>query len=68
MLDDIKLLLKYNCPYSNCDVSCEGWPELKRHIKDYHHLMLWYVNLYYNKVINCIVLILIININIFEIL
>ncbi|RIA92445.1 hypothetical protein C1645_691711 [Glomus cerebriforme] len=50
MFDDIKLLLKYNCPGTNCDVSCEGWSELKRHIRKVHHLMICDVCIRHKKI------------------
>ncbi|GBC02440.1 hypothetical protein RclHR1_04620007 [Rhizophagus clarus] len=50
MLDDIRLLLEHNCPYSNCDVSCEGWSELKRHVKFTHKLMLCDICIRHKKI------------------
>ncbi|KAF2441318.1 hypothetical protein P171DRAFT_366862, partial [Karstenula rhodostoma CBS 690.94] len=34
--DDTRLLLQYNCPDSDCDVACLGWPDLHRHVKTAH--------------------------------
>lgn len=34
--DDTRLLLQYNCPDSECDVACLGWPDLHRHVKTAH--------------------------------
>ncbi|KAI8802957.1 hypothetical protein BJ742DRAFT_761934 [Cladochytrium replicatum] len=39
--EDMLILLRFNCPEPSCDVACpEGWPELKRHVKKQHGLML----------------------------
>ncbi|KAF2405469.1 hypothetical protein EJ06DRAFT_486253 [Trichodelitschia bisporula] len=34
--EDTILLLQYNCPDSDCDVACLGWPDLHRHVKMIH--------------------------------
>ncbi|KAF2281010.1 uncharacterized protein EI97DRAFT_18025 [Westerdykella ornata] len=34
---DTELLLRYNCPDSECDVACLGWPDLYRHVQTVHH-------------------------------
>jgi hypothetical protein len=36
VFDDTRLLLQYNCPESDCDVACLGWPDLHRHVKTTH--------------------------------
>ncbi|KAJ4370536.1 hypothetical protein N0V83_005057 [Neocucurbitaria cava] len=36
VFDDTRLLLQYNCPDSECDVACLGWPDLHRHVKTAH--------------------------------
>lgn len=39
---DTMLLLQYNCPDPDCNVSCDGgWPELKRHVKRAHDKNIW---------------------------
>ena len=38
--DDTVLLLRYNCPDTDCDVACLGWPDLHRHVKSIHHKMM----------------------------
>ena len=35
--DDTVLLLRYNCPDTDCDIACWGWPDLHRHVKSFHH-------------------------------
>ncbi|CAI2164095.1 5454_t:CDS:2 [Funneliformis geosporum] len=40
MFDDIMLTLKFNCPDKNCEISCDGWGDLRRHVKKDHHLKL----------------------------
>ena len=37
IFEDTVLLLRYNCPDSDCDVACLGWPDLHRHVKGVHH-------------------------------
>ncbi|KAH8815469.1 hypothetical protein F5884DRAFT_179933 [Xylogone sp. PMI_703] len=37
ILEDTLLLLRYNCPDSECDVACLGWPDLHRHVRSAHH-------------------------------
>ncbi|KAF2630804.1 hypothetical protein BU25DRAFT_455870 [Macroventuria anomochaeta] len=36
IFEDARLLLQYNCPDSECDVACLGWPDLHRHTKTAH--------------------------------
>ncbi|CAG5175275.1 uncharacterized protein ALTATR162_LOCUS8034 [Alternaria atra] len=36
VFEDARLLLQYNCPDSECDVACLGWPDLHRHVKTAH--------------------------------
>ena len=38
--DDTLLLLRYNCPDPTCDIACWGWPDLHRHVKNFHHKVL----------------------------
>ena len=37
---DTLLLLRYNCPDSDCDIACWGWPDLHRHVKSVHQKVL----------------------------
>jgi hypothetical protein len=41
VFDDTRLLLQYNCPDSECDVACLGWPDLHRHVKTAHGKVMW---------------------------
>jgi hypothetical protein len=41
VFDDTRLLLQYNCPESDCDVACLGWPDLHRHVKTAHAKVMW---------------------------
>jgi hypothetical protein len=43
IFEDTRLLLQYNCPNSECDVACLGWPDLHRHTKTAHGEHMWYV-------------------------
>ncbi|TGZ79560.1 hypothetical protein EX30DRAFT_308693 [Ascodesmis nigricans] len=38
--DDTTLLLRYNCPDANCDRACRGWPDLHRHVRQDHGLVM----------------------------
>lgn len=38
--DDTVLLLRYNCPDVGCDIACWGWPDLHRHVKSVHHMVM----------------------------
>ncbi|RPA93976.1 hypothetical protein L873DRAFT_1793263 [Choiromyces venosus 120613-1] len=40
ILDETTLLLRYNCPDSNCDRACLGWPDLHYHVKSAHNRVL----------------------------
>ncbi|KAI9352849.1 hypothetical protein BDR26DRAFT_929357 [Obelidium mucronatum] len=36
--DDVMILLRFNCPDADCDVACpNGWPELKKHVRQTHN-------------------------------
>lgn len=41
MLEDVMILLRFNCPEPTCDFACEGWSDLKRHVKRVHSMLLW---------------------------
>lgn len=41
IFEDTRLLLQYNCPDSECDVACLGWPDLHRHTKTAHGKVMW---------------------------
>lgn len=41
IFEDTRLLLQYNCPDSECDVACLGWPDLHRHVKTAHGKVMW---------------------------
>ncbi|EEH35040.2 hypothetical protein PAAG_06087 [Paracoccidioides lutzii Pb01] len=36
IFEDTVLLLRYNCPDNECDVACQGWPDLHRHVRNQH--------------------------------
>ncbi|KAF8467654.1 hypothetical protein BDZ91DRAFT_120519 [Kalaharituber pfeilii] len=38
--DDTVLLLRYNCPESQCDIACRGWKDLHSHVKAAHNRVL----------------------------
>ncbi|KAG2173504.1 hypothetical protein INT44_007095 [Umbelopsis vinacea] len=41
IFQDSMILLQFNCPEPSCEVACAGgWPELKRHVKKEHDLLL----------------------------
>ncbi|KAK3940908.1 zinc finger protein [Diplogelasinospora grovesii] len=37
IVGDTILLLRYNCPDSDCDFAGLGWPDLHRHVRAVHH-------------------------------
>ncbi|KAJ3122519.1 hypothetical protein HK098_002780 [Nowakowskiella sp. JEL0407] len=38
---ELLMLLRFNCPHEDCEVSCPGgWGELKKHVKDVHKLVM----------------------------
>ncbi len=43
MMEDSLILLRFNCPDSNCDYIANGWSDLKLHIRGVHGKVLWYV-------------------------
>jgi ribosome assembly protein 4 len=47
IFEDTVLLLRYNCPDTDCDVACLGWPDLHRHVKSKHGRVMWYVTVIY---------------------
>ncbi|CAE7199328.1 unnamed protein product [Rhizoctonia solani] len=40
MMEDTMILLRFNCPDSDCDVIAQGWNDLKWHAKDKHDAIL----------------------------
>lgn len=38
--DDMLIRLKFNCPDKNCEVICDGWQDLKKHVRREHKLWL----------------------------
>ncbi|XJO71018.1 hypothetical protein BDV3_000610 [Batrachochytrium dendrobatidis] len=41
MFSETMLILRYNCPDQDCNVTCPGgWDELKRHVKKTHELLM----------------------------
>lgn len=36
ILEDTILLLRYNCPDKTCDMACQSWPNLQRHVRGKH--------------------------------
>lgn len=39
MYNDTLMILQYNCPEKECEEAFESWNELKRHVKQVHHLV-----------------------------
>ncbi|ORX57530.1 hypothetical protein DM01DRAFT_27307 [Hesseltinella vesiculosa] len=37
---DTILSLEYNCPDPKCDVACDGWAQLKKHVNKEHNVLL----------------------------
>ena len=40
IMEETMILLRFNCPDSNCEVAANGWPDLKAHVKLEHSLFL----------------------------
>ncbi|ORY82490.1 hypothetical protein BCR37DRAFT_379489 [Protomyces lactucae-debilis] len=40
IMEETMILLRFNCPDAHCDVACNGWPDLKIHIKEVHKQLL----------------------------
>jgi hypothetical protein len=46
MMEETLILLRFNCPDSQCDYTATGWGDLKLHVRDTHKKMMWYVDKY----------------------
>lgn len=46
MMEEILLLLRFNCPDSECDYIGKGWADLKLHVRATHGKLMWYVYLW----------------------
>lgn len=46
MMEETLILLRFNCPDSQCDYITPGWGELKLHVRSAHGKMMWYVHDY----------------------
>jgi len=46
MMEETLILLRYNCPDSQCDYTATGWGDLKLHVRSAHSKMMWYVYKY----------------------
>lgn len=43
ILDETRLLLRYNCPEPDCVIACMGWRDLFSHVRTAHNRVMWYV-------------------------
>ena len=41
ILDESLILLRFNCPDSECPFIAKGWNDLKMHVKVIHKKMMW---------------------------
>jgi hypothetical protein len=41
MMEETMILLRFNCPDSDCDFIAQGWNDLKWHAKEKHDSILW---------------------------
>ena len=41
MMEETMILLRYNCPDTDCDYIATGWNDLKLHVRAVHSKMLW---------------------------
>jgi hypothetical protein len=46
MMEESVILLRFNCPESNCDFIGTGWNDLKMHVRAVHGRQLWSVALF----------------------
>lgn len=44
MMEETLILLRFNCPDSQCDYTATGWGDLKLHVRGTHGKMMWYVH------------------------
>jgi hypothetical protein len=44
MMEETLLLLRYNCPDSDCDYIGKGWGDLKLHVRATHGKLMWFVH------------------------
>ena len=43
MMQESLILLRFNCPDSDCDFIAKGWADLKLHVRATHNKLMWYV-------------------------
>lgn len=43
MMEETLILLRFNCPDSECDYIGTGWSDLKLHARAVHAKLIWYV-------------------------
>lgn len=43
MMEESLILLRFNCPDSQCDYIANGWSDLKLHTRGTHGKVMWYV-------------------------
>lgn len=41
-MEDTLILLRFNCPDSDCDYTAGGWGDLKLHVRGTHGKLMWY--------------------------
>lgn len=44
MMEDTLILLRFNCPDSECTYIGNGWGDLRLHVRATHAKLMWFVN------------------------
>ena len=55
MMEDTLILLRFNCPDSECAYIGSGWADLRLHVRATHGKLMWFVvrfSLYFPYLIN----------------
>lgn len=41
MMEETLILLRFNCPDTDCDYIAKGWADLKLHVRANHNKLMW---------------------------
>ena len=47
MMEESLLLLRFNCPDSECDYMGSGWGDLRLHARATHGKLMWFVLIFF---------------------
>ena len=48
MMEDTLILLRFNCPDSECAYIGNGWSDLRLHVRATHGKLMWFVNSHFS--------------------